>query len=59
MLGKKCYGRGAASVKSAREVARFREVPEIAEHGSTVSASAPLWRAAITERRMFVPEGTP
>jgi len=27
--------------------------------GSTVSASTPLWRAAITQRRMFVPEGTP
>src|SRR5437660_11274174 len=33
MPGKKCYGRGAVSVKSAREAARFGKVSEIAEQG--------------------------
>ena len=59
MPGKKCYGRGAVSVKSAREAARFGEVPEIAEQGRRCRQSTPLWRAAITQRPMFVPEGTP
>ena len=59
MPGEKCYGRGAVSVKSAREAARFGEVPEIAEQGRRCRQSTPLWRAAITQRPMFVPEGTP